>query len=256
MLVVIVIDFCVGRSDVLPVIIRRNMSLHCLVRFEILCLIMSLNIYLGQVKKPLLTIIMDEEFSIDRCSPRFGCYGMFATLPLRTAVINRNHWNYESLQRSLCNPLMAASCKSYLQTLSFPGSDFFTFEELAFLMQVHDAFLPRTVEQIESDRRELTHEGSPGERIFRSHAQILLKAINFWELQHAENWEEWRDAFLVALADERRRENIPSKEGDEPVDEGPRRRYPGRRRRRNWNNVVDVSPPVTVPDFDEGYGSS
>jgi hypothetical protein len=203
---------------------------------------------------------MDLDVSIIRCDTRFGCYGMFATLSLRTAVVNRNHWNRESyrsaLRRSLRHQPTVAICELYLQSLSFPDSDFFNFEELAFLMQLRNPFLPRTAEQIESDRRTLTHEASTGDRIFRSHARILLKAINFWELRHAEKWEEWRDTYSAALAEEQRRNNVPSEVQDEPLVERSQRRYYPRRTRRNGNIVVDTVAAATAHDVDEGYGSS
>lgn len=202
-----------------------------------------------------------EHLSLIRYHMRFGCYGMFATLPLKTAIINRNHWSPKSyrfaLQRSLHHQPTAANCEAYLRTLSFPNSDFFTFQEFAFLMQAYDAFLPRTAEQIESDRRILTHEASTGDRICMSHARILLKAIDFWELRHAENWEEWRDAFLAALEEKRRRENVRSPVPEVPLEERSQRRYnPRLNRRRNGNNVVNVAPAANPHDVDEGYGSS
>ena len=143
-----------------------------------------------------------QTLSLFHCNARFGYYGMFATLPLRTAIIIRNAYDRESFRLALLrcfqNQCTSGNLTSFIRTLHFPDSEFFTFEEFCFLMQTKQVYLPRTQQQLETDRQELTHEARTGTTIFKSHARILLKALLFWELRHDEKWEEWREAVKVA----------------------------------------------------------
>jgi len=91
-------------------------------------------------------------------------------------------------------------------------------------MQIQQPFLPRSRQQLETDRQELTHEARHGTRIFKSHVRILLKALSFWELRHDEKWEEWRDALTAAFMEERRRKQVSPEMNDEPH-RLPRREY-------------------------------
>ena len=211
---------------------------------------------------------IEQDMSVIRCNTRFGCYGMFATLPLYTAVITRNGYDPKSfrlaIRRCFQNQSPSTNLTSFIRTLDFPDSEFFTFEEICFLMQIRQPFLPRTQQQLETDRQELTDEARHGTRIFKSHARILLKALSFWELRHSEKWEEWRDALKAAFVEDRRRKQVPPEMNDEPRrrplreyvprNRRPRREYvPRNRRPLVIANVTQASP---VSDVDEGYGSS
>ena len=199
-----------------------------------------------------------QALSVFHCNARFGYYGMFATLPLRTAVITRNTYDRKSfhlaLLRCFQDQCTSVNLTSFIRTLDFPDSEFFTFEELCFLMQMRQPYLPRTQQQLETDRQELTHEARTGTTIFKSHARILLKALSFWELRHYEKWEEWRDAIIAASEEDRRRKQVRPEENVVPR-RTPRREYVPRNR-RGLNMIANVAQAAAVNDVDEGYGSS
>ena len=121
-------------------------------------------------------------------------------------------------------------------------------------MQTKQVYLPRTQQQLETDRQELTHEASTGTTIFKSHARILLKALSFWELRHDEKWEEWRDAVIAASAEDRRRKQVPLEENVVPLPTSRREYVP--RNRRGLNMIANGTQAAAVNDVDEGYGSS
>ena len=179
-------------------------------------------------------------------------------IPLRTAVITSNTYDRTrfrlALLRCFQNQCTSGNLTSFIRTLHFPDSEFFTFEEFCFLMQTKQVYLPQTQQQLETDRQELTHEARTGTMIFKSHARILLKALSFWELHHDEKWEEWRDAVIAASREDRRRKQVRSVENVGPH-RPPWREYVPRNR-RGLNMIANVPQAAAFNDVDEGYGSS
>ena len=172
--------------------------------------------------------LVSQDISIRYCKTRFGYYGLFATLLLRAALIEDNVYTLtrfkQSLKFSVANPSSRARLAEYVRSLDFPDSDFFTLDEIHFLIQICRSCSPLTQQQIESDRRELKRETRKHGHMFKSHAVILLKALSFWELRYNEKYDEWMVTVRAAHDELFRRENyslstIAANDVD-PVDEG------------------------------------
>src|SRR5947207_1154540 len=71
----------------------------------------------------------------------------------------------KSLKYSVVNPHSSVILAEYIRNVGSPDSDFFTVEEIRFLMQVCQACSHLTKQQIESNRRELEQEMRQGGHI-------------------------------------------------------------------------------------------
>ena len=146
-----------------------------------------------------------QDLSTRRCSARFGYYGHFATLMLKTAVVKDGVYTLQAFKQSLkwsvSNPLSSADLAEYIRNLDFPDSEFFTLDEIRFLINVSECCLSLTEQQIEADRRELKQESRKHGKIIKSHAIILLKALSYWELRYNEKYEEWMEIVNVVYND-------------------------------------------------------
>ena len=127
------------------------------------------------------------------CSNKFGQYGIFATIPLRTALTNLDIYPVET---AFVNHLKAKPVD--IASIPFEDSDFFTLDELRFFTKISAAVRPLTLQQIESDKLELSRETKKIGNVCKSHAEYLLKAIAFWELRYDSKYEEWKSKFNEA----------------------------------------------------------
>ncbi len=140
---------------------------------------------------PHLRTMLDESnsvlqtLSLFHCDARFGCYGMFATLPLHTAVITSNTYDHTrfhlALLRCFQNQCTSGNLTSFIRTLDFPDSEFFTFEEFCFLMQTKQVYLPRTQQQ-------LTGGGNRFDQWRMSDLIILLGGSMYQETIEVSTW--------------------------------------------------------------------
>ena len=173
-----------------------------------------------------------QDISLRYCDSRFGYYGRFATLLLRAALMKDNVYTVEHFQRSLkfsvVNPASSARLAQYILSLDFPDSDFFTLDEIRFLIQLRQPCSPLTKQQIESDRKELRRETRKYGKICKSHAVILLKALSFWELRYNEKYDEWMVTVREVYNELFRRQGL----------------------------IRSTIPANDVEDVDEGYESS
>lgn len=168
-----------------------------------------------------------QDISLHYCDTRFGYYGRFATLLLRAALIKDNVYTLTRFQKNLeyssVSPRSSARYAQYIRSLDFPDSDFFTLDEIRFLIQLRGPCPPLTKQQIESDRQELRRETRKIGKICKSHAVILLKALSFWELRYSEKCDEWMVTMREACNEHRREGYImstPPANNVEDVDEG------------------------------------
>lgn len=120
----------------------------------------------------------------------FGHYGVFAALPLNTVQAEA-----DINVRTAFTPSKIMPIKNIP---SFGHSDYFTFEELAFLSTISSDTRPRSAEQIELDKRVISRELTEIGKICKLHAEYLLKAITFWEMYYEEKYTEWIEKFLEA----------------------------------------------------------
>jgi hypothetical protein len=119
------------------------------------------------------------------CSMIFGHYGVFATLPLQI-VLAEADIDIET----------AFSTNMPLNIASFGYSDYFTFNELAFLSTIFSDARPLSAEHIERDKCRVSREVTEYGEMCKLHAEYLLKAITFWEMYYEEKYEEWTQRLL------------------------------------------------------------
>jgi hypothetical protein len=144
----------------------------------------------------------DDETSLSFCHQRFGHYGNFATLQLCTAIVAADkeiaHF-VSDLEYSRCNPASSAKLYESIQDFGFEDANYFTIDEYRFLMLIADSpCLPLSSRQIESDRLVITRELKQQKRIIRSDAEMLLKAVAYWELRYNEKYQAWLEKFSAA----------------------------------------------------------
>jgi hypothetical protein len=121
---------------------------------------------------------LDQTLSLSYCNTFYGHYGMFAALPLRPNSQGRRH----------------TKLVNFLEGLTFRASKFFTPEETRILGKMNGTIRVVSKKEIESDLRDLRCEVRCGNKILKSHALALTKAIEFWKLRFNPRYLEWRDS--------------------------------------------------------------
>jgi hypothetical protein len=147
---------------------------------------------------------VDQRLSLSFCESRFGMYGRFCTLPLWTSALESGvHDTKDSLEVSLS---ISAKDESYMDALQdwfrglgFDDPEFFTVKDYLLLIQLDGPCSPLSNEQLDLDEEELLHEQRTGERMFKSHAAILLKALKYWRVRYDEKYEEWAAKYQAVL---------------------------------------------------------
>lgn len=129
------------------------------------------------------------------CHTHFGQYGLFATLPLRTELCNKDASEnsssavaraYETLREEyLLRP------KSSNGSTILDDSEYITLDDIHFFLLLCGPCTPLDEETVEADRRELVREVKLQRNVIASHAKSLLKAITFWKLNFDDNHAEW-----------------------------------------------------------------
>ena len=146
---------------------------------------------------------IDPTASVRYCSQRYGAYGLFATYCLRTAVTATDVYTSTSFVRAFlrsgdrqCND---PKLKKVLELVEYEDSDYFSFSEIRFLLQIAKCCSPRSDAQLDRDYSNVTREITLGKNILPSHAKALAKAIEYWKLRYNEKYDGWlqksREAF-------------------------------------------------------------
>ena len=149
--------------------------------------------------------------SLHYCLFRYGHYGRFASLPLRTAVLETQTYSLEGFISAARSRNPAVS--EFMNGLTYEGKDYFTIEESRFLVQLFACCDPIKDKKLEADLRVLSGLARQGSSvILQSHAKALVKAVNFWKMNYNDNHEEWTRKYIDAdVADlARRRAGIGS----------------------------------------------
>src|SRR5271170_966151 len=134
---------------------------------------------------------IDRTVSRHYCSNRFGHYGVLATMPLFIAFTNAD--------LTLSTVLRLHQNEKEIPTLvDFEDSGFFTVPELNFLCTIIADVPHLSPEQIAADRLELLREMEEETNMCKSHAECLLKAVDYWELRFESKWEEWKKELTEA----------------------------------------------------------
>jgi hypothetical protein len=133
---------------------------------------------------------IDQLHSLSYCNTYFGHYGVFATLPLQTS--------------SNGHPKLA----NFLEGLAFRSSNFFTSDESRILLKMKGTVRVVSNKKIESDLRDLRREVRRGDKMVKSHALALIRAIEFWKLRFMVRYLDWKAECEIADTLGKRRLNV------------------------------------------------
>lgn len=149
--------------------------------------------------------------SLSFCTARFGKYALFAILPLCTALVAADKEIsrfIRSLKYSRFNPASSAKLHESVVNLGFQDSDCFTIDEIRVLMQIqNDPYPSLSDREIDKDTKMLKREARLGINMLGSHAQIVLKAIEYWTLRR-ENLDRWLEIFDAACREANLRREV------------------------------------------------
>ena len=152
----------------------------------------------------------DEELSLHHCNARFGAYGTFSTMALIASAVTSGVHTEMTLEHALVISRLIPdhSIVQYIQSLEFDDKDFFSIDDYRFLIRIGEECRPRTEAELDADQRELLVESQRGLRMLRSHARILLKAVEFWRLRFNDKHREWRDKYASVMEKRRLEYNL------------------------------------------------
>lgn len=143
-----------------------------------------------------------QRISTSHCDATYGHYGLFATYPLRTAVLNLDAYDLVAFirifERSGENHSSNPKFAGYVDSLVYEDKNYFTVDEMRFLLQLLAPCEPLSNERIESDLRAVTDDVKRGRNMLKSHARILSKAISYWKMHFDDNFERWIQEFIDA----------------------------------------------------------
>ena len=127
---------------------------------------------------------------------------LFATLPLQTAVLETQVYQLQEFQRAFEssgeNHCRNPPLSEFINSLTYDDKDYFTVEETRFMLKFIGFCEPVTDRQLKADRIALSREARQGKNMLKSHARILLKALEFWKLRYNGKYVGWRQKFRDA----------------------------------------------------------
>jgi hypothetical protein len=140
--------------------------------------------------------------SLTHCKGSYGYYGTFALYPLVTANLETFEYDPATFTLSFSlsgeNHSRDPTLSNYLSGLEYEDKDYFTVNELRFLMQLSAPCLHLSEDQIEADIRTFRQQTRQGRTMLKSHAKILLKAAVYWRLRYTEKYEDWLQRYIDA----------------------------------------------------------
>lgn len=146
--------------------------------------------------------LSDQRISHEYCETHYGHYGVFASLPLLASVVETQTYSVtgfkSAFQCSGQNHSRNSSLAEFINNLTYDDKDYFAVEETRFLLQLLKRCEPVTDERLEVDQKALSREARHGTNMLKSHAKILLKALNFWKLRFKDKCAEWRQKYIDA----------------------------------------------------------
>ena len=148
---------------------------------------------------------IDQRISTSHCKARYGHYGLFATYPLRMAVQKSHAYDLVAFRRTFDrsgqNHRSDPKFAEYVDSLVYEDKNFFTVDEIRFLLQLLAPCQPLSNEQIESDLQAVAQDVKRGRNMLKSHARILSKAISYWKMHFDDKYERWLQEFMDADKD-------------------------------------------------------
>lgn len=94
---------------------------------------------------------LDQGKSRRYCEFRYDRYGVFASLPLATAVLETQSYSLEEFKGAISDYSRNSSVAEFIDGLKYDGKDYFTIEESRFLLHINNCWTPVTDEQLEAD---------------------------------------------------------------------------------------------------------
>src|SRR5271167_77838 len=103
---------------------------------------------------------LDISVSIHYCLANYGVYALFATYPLRTAVLNSDAYtefrDFElEFEYSGKDLRPNSDFAKYLDSLAYNDKDYFTIEEIRFLLDMSDLSASFDERQVDVDVKEI-----------------------------------------------------------------------------------------------------
>ena len=138
-----------------------------------------------------------QRISTSHCRSKYGHYGVFATYPLCTAVLNSYTYDFGLFEYKL-NPPTDPKFAEYIDSLVYEDKNYFTVDEICFLLRLVAPCQPLSNEQIDSDLRAITADVQRGRNMLKSHAQILSKAISYWKMHFDDKYARWLQEYSDA----------------------------------------------------------
>jgi hypothetical protein len=142
---------------------------------------------------------IDSHASVAYCIKHYASYGMFATYCLRTAILATDVYTVSSFKRAFLSSgddyCDDPKLEKFLELVPYEDSDYFSFAETRFLLQLVSGCSPRTDAELTRDHRRVTREIKRGKRILPAHAKILAKAIEYWRLRYNGQYSQWLQRF-------------------------------------------------------------
>jgi hypothetical protein len=142
-----------------------------------------------------------EDRSVRYCKRMFGHYGTFSMLRLHTAVSRHDRYSLGGFD--YCFGLSGKDheddpgMREFMNNLDYADAEHFNTQEMRFLLAISTSYKRLTDEQIEDEREEIQRNAESG-RILSTHAQYLLKAVDYWKMYFKDKFEEWKQEFSEA----------------------------------------------------------
>ena len=131
----------------------------------------------------------------------FSHYALAAIIPLRTALFNHDYdfWHFKDrFGFSGMDHEDDIILSDFMKKLNYDGSDYFTADELRFVMHMSGFYrLDVSDEQIELDRQEL--RSMEGTALIVKAARYMLKTIDFYQYRYKPNRTEWHRKHQVGV---------------------------------------------------------
>jgi hypothetical protein len=142
-----------------------------------------------------------DYLSLVQCKQEHGHYALFATIRLHTAVIRHDRYTWSTFKMAFRysgkDHENDSRLQGFMENLDYADSHYFTTDELRFYVQAASPYRYLTNEEIENERHTIERERETF-IILDSHADYLIKAMDYWILHFKDKFQTWRGEFSEA----------------------------------------------------------
>lgn len=160
--------------------------------------------------------------SLYYCNKFYGYYGYFIMLPIHIAILSQDnpssedYYTFHSFKNAYLdsgpNHSWDPGFAKVIEGFDLKDLEFFTVDEIRFFLELYPCDSDVMHKDIEYDKYLLEQQLARPKKILKSHAEIMLKANEFWRRFHHDKYKEWkqklRDATRNSL--ERVRQSVLS----------------------------------------------